>query len=173
MHSLLQLRAFLLLATTIIGCVFGCPKQMSVALAMPCEPGQRALIVMERVQGGFAGETSERTRIGEDGCFSIERVLNGKVIAHVRSGQLGPEQIRNGRSAISAADFKSIPHTTGTPAVVNPAFLSITYQGVTKTAALMSGTEIDGIRALAGGSPQDPATRLADLFIRLTNLTGS
>jgi hypothetical protein len=156
-----------------IGLCLDYPEHASAASSMPCNNAQPAFIIVERIQGGFAGQTAERTSIGEDGCFTVDRLLNGKVIARLHSGRIDRDGIWSMRSAFDSADFASLPAQGGAPAVVNPAFLSVTYRGVTKTAALTSGADIEGIRALSRGSQNDPVTRLAVLALRLLELTDS
>lgn len=128
-------------------------------------PVGNMLIIVERLQGGFAGQTGERTSIGEDGCFTVDRVLNGKTVSRLRSGRLDPDRISSVRAAIDAARIASLPDRTGAPPPVNPATLSIIHRGVTKTVVAPSGTSIEGMVALGNG--------LARLAARLLELTGS
>jgi hypothetical protein len=129
-------------------------------------PTGNILITVERLQSGVAGQTGVRTTIGEDGCFTVDRVVNDKTVSRLRSGQLGPDRIASARAAIEAAHITSLPNRSGTPPPVNPATLSITYQGVTKTVVASAGTSIEGMAALGGGS-------LARLAARLLELTDS
>src|SRR5262245_58542360 len=73
-------------------------------------PGERevTMIVVELLQSGFAGQSGERTSIGEDGCFTVDRVLNDKV-SRLRSGRLALDQILSVRAAIDIANIASLP----------------------------------------------------------------
>jgi len=122
------------------------------------------LIAVELVQSGFAGWTGERTSIGEDGCFIVDQIVSGETVAHVRSGELGPDRIASMHAAIEAAQFMSLPERSGTPPPINPAKLSISYGGVTKTVVAPPGTNIEGMTALGDGS----LARLAALLLKLT-----
>jgi hypothetical protein len=85
------------------------------------------------------------------------------------SRALGPaSSVRIGsqaRAAIEAAHITSLPDRSGT-LPVNPTTLSISYRGTTKTVVAPSGTSIEGMAVLEGGS-------LARLAARLIELTGS
>lgn len=131
-----------------------------------CTITGNVLITIEHLQGGFAGQTGDRTSIGEDGCFTVDRVVNGKAVSRRRSGRLGPDRIASARAAIETARIASLPDRSGTPPPVNPATLSVSYRGVTKTVVAPSGTSIEGMAALGNDS-------LARLAARLLELTGS
>jgi hypothetical protein len=141
--------------------------------AASCPGGSDPLIVVERLQGGVAGQTGERTSIGEDGCFTVDQLLDGKVISRLRSGRLGPDRLLSARAAIEAAGIASLPDRAGNPPMVNPAFVSVTYGGVTKVAVAPAGASLEDVGALGRGSAEDPAARLARLAARLLELTGS
>jgi len=129
-------------------------------------PMGNVLITVERLQGGVSGETGERTSIGEGGCFTVDRVMNGQTVSRLRSGQLSPDQVASARTAIEAADITSLPDRSGTPSPVNPVTLSISYRGATKTVVAPTGTSIDSMASRESGS-------LARLAARLLELTGS
>jgi hypothetical protein len=131
-----------------------------------CTITGNVLITIEHLQGGFAGQTGDRTSVAEDGCFTVDRVVNGKAVSRLRSGRLGPDRIASARAAIEAADITSLPDRSGTPPPVNPVTLSISYRGVTKTVVAPPGTNIEGMAALGSGS-------LVRLAARLLELTGS
>ncbi len=142
-----------------------------LALAAPASaqpeslcPGVHVLIAVEYLQSGFAGRTGERTTIGEDGCYVVEFVLNGEAAGRVRSGQLGPRLTASMRAAIEAADIMSWPDRSGAPGSINPALLSISYKGVTKTVVAPAGTGIDGMTAIGDGAPARLAARLLELI---------
>jgi hypothetical protein len=128
-----------------------------------CTIAGNVLITIENLQGGVVGQTGVRTTIGEDGCFTVDRVVNDKTVSRLRSGQLSPDRVARTRAAIEAAHITSLPDRSGTPPPVNPATLSITYQGVTKTVVAPSGTSIEGMTALGGGSLARLAARLLEL----------
>lgn len=129
----------------------------------PCA-GANVLIAVEYLQSGVVGRTGERTSIGEDGCFIVEFVLNGEAAGRVRSGQLGPGLTASMRAAIEAADIMSWPDRSGAPAPINPAILSISYKGITKSVVAPAGTGIDGMAAIGDGSPARLAARLLELI---------
>jgi hypothetical protein len=131
----------------------------------PCPIGN-VLVTVERLQGGFSGQTGDRISIGEDGCFTVDRVINDKMVSRLRSGKLSSDRIASARAAIEAAHITSLPDRSGTLPPVNPTTLSISYRGTTKTVVAPSGTSIEGMAVLEGGS-------LARLAARLIELTGS
>lgn len=96
----------------------GVAGRTAAASVATCAGGQPSMIVVERLQGGVAGQTGERTLIGEDGCFAVDRTLNGKVIVQLRSGRLGPNEMGSVRAAIDAAGFASLPEQIGDPPMV-------------------------------------------------------
>jgi len=110
--------------------------------------------MVEHVQSGFAGRTGERTSLGEGGCYSVDWLFNDKA-EHLRSGQLGPDTMAALRGALAASDLPSLPEKAGVPPAINPATLSVTGRGVTRTVVAPAGTAIkdmtaDGNGALAG-----------------------
>jgi hypothetical protein len=131
------------------------------------------MVVIERLQSGFAGQSGERTSIGEDGCFTVDQVLNADALSRLKSGRLGPDQIQSARAAIDNANIASLPNRAGESSVVNPATVSVSYRGVTKTLVMPSGTSLHDIVALAKGPMEDPTARLAHLVARLLELTRS
>jgi hypothetical protein len=137
-------------------------------------PGERevTMIVVELLQSGFAGQSGERTSIGEDGCFTVDRVLNDKV-SRLRSGRLALDQILSVRAAIDIANIASLPNRAGESPVVNPTIVLVTYRGATKSLVMASGANLDDIAALGRGSREDPSARLARLAARLLQLTSS
>ena len=60
------------------------------------------LITVEHLQSGVAGQTGVRTTISEDGCFTVDHVVNDKTVSRLRSGQLSPDRIASTRAAIEA-----------------------------------------------------------------------
>jgi hypothetical protein len=142
------------------------PALGSAASAQPdggCPAGD-ALIALEYLQSGFSGSTGERTSIGDDGCFTVDRVVNGKAVERLRSGLLNPDRVATLRAAIEAANIMSLPDRSGAAPPVNPATLSISYQGVTKTVVAPPGTGIEGMKALGDGA----LARLAAVLVELT-----
>jgi hypothetical protein len=144
---------------------------LSLALASPtsAQPESRCrvsdvLIAVEYLQSGFSGSTGDRTSIGEDGCFTVDRVVDGKAVERLRSGQLNPDRIASMRAAIETANIGSLPERSGAVPPVNPATLSISYQGVTKTVVAPPGTSIAGMTALGDGF----LARLASVLLELT-----
>lgn len=138
---------------------------MSAAAAQPETPCRAGapLIVVEAVQSGFAGRTGERTSLGEDGCYSVERVFNGTA-EHLRSGQLGADPMAAVRAALAASDLPSLPGKVGVAGAVNPATLSVTCGGVTRTVIAPAGTAITAMTAIGNGA----LARLAAVVVELT-----
>ena len=141
---------------TVFAVVVALPALASPAPARPESPcpAGALLIVVEHVESGFAGRTGERTSLGEDGCYSVDALFNDKA-GHLRSGHLGPEPMAALRAALAAADLPSLPETAGAAPKINPATLSVTCRGVTRTVVAPAGTAIkdmtaDGNGALAG-----------------------
>jgi len=150
----------------------GIANQAPAASVASCSGGSNLLISVELLQEGFAGRTGDRTSIAENGCFTVDHLLNGKVISRPRVGRLGPDQILSARAAIDAASIASLRERTGSPPPVNPAFVSITYGGVTKVIVAPAGTSLKDVEALGKGPSDDPSARLARLAVRLLELTG-
>jgi hypothetical protein len=128
------------------------------------------MMSFEVLQGGFAGDTGERTTIYSDGCFSVEQILPGRV-QNIRSGRLDPDQVQRARAAIKDADFGSLPDTNRDPGRANPVTVSITYEGATKAVTLPPGTGMERIEALANGDPNTAAGRIARLLTQMNRLT--
>lgn len=147
--------------------------QAAPASAASCSEEGNFLIRVERLQEGFAGRTGERTSIAEDGCFTVDRLLNGNVITRLRLGRLGPDQILSARAAIDATGVASLPDRTGNPPAINLAVVSITYRGVTKELVMPAGADPKDVAALGDGRADDPSVRLARLAVHLLELTGS
>jgi hypothetical protein len=164
---------FIRLFVAMAGLVLVVGRQMPALSADSCPVENTTMIVVERLQSGFAGQTGERTSIGEDGCFIVDRVLNGKALSRLRSGRLGPDRIMSARAAIDIANIASLANRAGESPVVNPTIVSVTYRGVTKAVVMAAGSSLDDIAALGKGPPEDPSARLARLAARLLELTGS
>lgn len=136
--------------------------------------GEGALLIrVELLQEGFAGQTGERTTVTEDGCFTVDRLLNGEVISHLRSGRLGPDRMLSARAAIESANIAALPDRIGSPPPVNPAFVAVTYKGATKTLVAPAGTSLKGLEGLGKEPSEEPLARLARLALRVLELTGS
>jgi len=159
----------------ILAAIFGLLTLLQPPLQVEasCSAANSVLIRVELLQEGIAGRTGERTTIGDDGCFSADRLLNGKVISHLRSGQLGVDRMRSVRAAIEEAGLASLPDRMGIPPTVNPAFVIVSYRGAVKTIAAPPGAGPKEIEALAKGQSGEPSARLARLVARLLELTGS
>lgn len=128
----------------------------------PC-PAAAPLIVVEHLQSGFAGRTGERTSLGEGGCYSVDALFNDET-GHLRSGQLGPEPMAAVRAALAAADLPSLPEAAGVPPRINPATLSVTCGGVTRTVVAPAGTAIRDMTANGDGA----LARLGGLVVEFT-----
>jgi hypothetical protein len=137
-----------------------------------CPEISEPMVVVERLQGGIAGASGERTTIGVDGCFTVESVLEGQVLARLRAGRIGPERLDRAREALDEAGFDSLPERTGAPSPVNPATFSVTRAGMTKTLLAPAGAGLEDLRALGQRPAPDPTARLARLVTRLLDLTG-
>jgi hypothetical protein len=153
----------------IVGAV--CLLHATATPAASCGVEGNPLIKIELLQGGFAGQSGERTLIGADGCFTVDRVLNGRVTERVRSGSLGPEQMSSVRTAIEDADIAALPDTAGTPRPVNPALVTIAYGSIVRTVAAPAASGIEDVEALAKGPPETPVARAARLVASLLRLT--
>ena len=127
------------------------------------------LVSVERLQEGFAGRSGERTVIGADGCFTVDRVVGDVARSRLRTGRLDRDQLLEVRAAIDAAGFATLPERAGDPPPVNPSILTVTLQGTTKLLGAPAGATAAEIQARAQG----PASRLATLAAKLLELTGS
>jgi hypothetical protein len=127
------------------------------------------LVVVERLQQGFAGLSGERTAIDADGCYTVHRVAGDVALSQLRAGRLDHDQLLEARAAIDAAGFATLPEAAGDPPPVNPSILTVTLHGTTKMVGAPAGATLADIQSRAHG----PAAQLTTLAAKLLELTGS
>src|SRR5438034_640448 len=86
-------------------------------------------LVLEDIQGGFAGETGRIWTIAPDGSYTVARQIGLKVLEPDKQGRLTPEQWAQLRALLDRMASVAMPQQLGGGPRVNARRITLSYGG--------------------------------------------
>jgi hypothetical protein len=137
---------------------------------MAQESSLSAPLVLEDIQGGFAGETGRIWTIAPDGSYTVARQIGLKVLEPDKQGWLTPEQRARLKVSLDRMAAVALPQQLGGGPQVNARRITLSYGGKQSVLSLPPGGGDPSAHSAAG----DDSTRLIlELADDLRAMTGS
>jgi hypothetical protein len=137
---------------------------------MAQESSLSAPLVLEDIQGGFAGETGRIWTIAPDGSYTVARQIGLKVLEPDKQGWLTPEQRARLKVSLDRMAAVALPQQLGGGPQVNARRITLSYGGKQSVLSLPPGGGDPSAHSAAG---DDPTRLILELADDLRAMTGS
>jgi hypothetical protein len=101
--------------------------------------------------------------LAQDGSYVVQQLMDGRIVANLRTGQLSAPELAKARAAIEAARLAEQPRSAGAPPPVNAREISVEVAGVKRDVV-----GPPGVPGTASAAMQGPVAELARSLDELT-----
>jgi hypothetical protein len=128
-------------------------------------------LVLEDIQGGFAGETGRIWTLAPDGSYTVARQIGLKVLEPDKQGRLTPAQLAQLKALWDRMAAMALPQQLGGGPQANARRITLSYGGKRSVLNLPPGGGVP--RAPHSAAGDDPTGLMLELVDDLKAMTGS